>query len=47
MSYLFQLSHLRLVEDPGHGTNCGGKGEQHKVQYVQSIFISEAGSQEM
>ena len=42
--FLLKLSHLRLVEDPGHGTNCGGNSEQHNYQSLISVFINQVGS---
>ena len=41
MSYLFQLSHLRLVEVPGHGTNCGGNSKEHNYEVLISVFIHQ------
>ena len=42
--FLLELSHLRLVEDPCHGTNCGGNSEEHNQQALISVFINQVGS---
>ena len=35
-------SHPRLVDDPGHGTNCGGNDRRHMIQHIVSLFIKPA-----
>ena len=36
-------SHPRLVDDPGHGTNCGWNDRRHKIKQIPVFYLCYMG----